>query len=675
MKKSYLLLFFLFSLISFSQSENIYATCGSDFLIENQNNYDPSFEEYYQNQIISKQKNPATYYIPVVFHVIHTGEALGVESNVSDLTIYEAIKSLNNHFNNNHKDPNSSNSKIQFVLATKDPNGNCSTGINRINYGSNQTYVQYGNQYSSANNGVSANSIRALSSWNPTKYYNIWVVNKITSSTTVSAYAYLSASHGTTHDGTVISYPYLQPHETTLAHEIGHSLNLHHTFQGSTGTNCPTQQNGCGADGDCVADTPPHPQRHTVDLNLTAFNSCTNNNNSSFKNNYMCYTQASYRTAFTPLQIARMQSAINFYRSSYLPANNTVFSITTPPVVEFYVNESKTNYKQFYCVGTPINLLNTSTCFINTFNKTTVSNFSALWEIKRNNQTILTSTEPNPTITLTQPGTYSITLTATNAAGKRSLTKNNILEIIQPKNTISYCANKSANTGYFGYSINKVSLNAIKNATPTQITEGYKNFSCSHITQVSSTAKSNIDVWITNNNSSNSTTNLNLHGYIDYNQNGTFELNELAFSQVVPPKTSNVKYSLSFTPPSTVKIGEIVRMRVVSELNTLNLSKVNCTTNFYVGDIEDYSLIFVPNLGTEDVLQTNFKLYPNPVTNVLNIESTDTSLKNIQLFDISGKLLKTLKEDKSNFTIDTSNLTPAAYILKINNVSYTFIKK
>ncbi|MDI9338841.1 MAG: M43 family zinc metalloprotease [Alphaproteobacteria bacterium] len=42
-----------------------------------------------------------------------------------------------------------------------------------------------------------------------------------------------------------------------LAHELGHSLNLLHTFQGSTSnTQCPVN-NDCNTDGDGCCDTPP----------------------------------------------------------------------------------------------------------------------------------------------------------------------------------------------------------------------------------------------------------------------------------------------------------------------------------------------------------------------------------------------------------------------------------
>src|SRR5690606_7177805 len=108
--------------------------------------------------------------------------------------------------------------------------------------------------------------------------------------------------------------------------------------------------------------------------------------------------------------------------------------MTQAPQAQFLVNNYNSLVKQFFCVGTPISLKNTSTCFLNTFNNTTLANYTSKWEVKKNGQTILTLTEPNPTITLNQVGTYSITLTASNNIGSNSITKSNIIEIL-PTNT------------------------------------------------------------------------------------------------------------------------------------------------------------------------------------------------------------------------------------------------
>lgn len=655
-----------------AQTEHLLNNCGTEYTVEK--NFDSQFEKFYQSKIELKSKNPVTYYIPVVFHVIHAGEPLGVGSNISDVRIYNVLEGLNNHFKNNHNHPSNSNTSIQFVLATKAPNGSCSTGINRVNFGNNQTYAQYGNQRLTTDNGVDAATIRALSNWNPTQYYNIWVVNKITSSSGVAAYAYYPTSHGKTNDGTFITSEYVDttPSEI-ITHELGHSLNLMHTFEGSTGTNCPAQINGCGADGDCVSDTPPHTKTHANDLVLTAANSCSGNNNSTYKHNYMSYARNEYQKVFTPLQIARMQSAVTFYRSSYLPANNSVFKMTQVPQSQFLINNSISYFKQVFCVGAPISLRNISTCFLNTFNNTTLANYSSKWVVTKNGQTILTSTEPNPTITLNQTGTYSITLTATNNIGSNSITKSNIIEIIS-KTAKNYCAPTSLNVGNFAYSINNVKLHYINNSTTIGSNNGYTDFSCSHITQASFDQPNKIDITVSNNHTTTKD-NLILHGYIDYNDNGTFETSELILQETIPSSTNNKVYSYNFTPPTNVKKGEVLRMRIISERTSITNAKLNCTTQYNIGDIEDYGVIFASYLSLDDFEKQKYNIYPNPVENTLNITSDNSDEKQINIFSISGQLIKTLKTSNENLNIDVSELSSGTYFLNINNVPYKFIKK
>ena len=94
-----------------AQTDRVLNNCGTEYIVEK--NYDIQFEKFYQKQIELKSKNPVTYYIPVVFHVIHAGEQLGIGSNISDVEIYSALERLNNNFINNHNHASSGNTKRQ----------------------------------------------------------------------------------------------------------------------------------------------------------------------------------------------------------------------------------------------------------------------------------------------------------------------------------------------------------------------------------------------------------------------------------------------------------------------------------------------------------------------------------------------------------------------------------
>jgi len=88
-------------------------------------------------QLAKKPIQKATVYkIPVVFHVLHNG---GVE-NISDEQIYDCLDLLNRDYRLLNQDANNVHAEFQgmpadieveFLLATKAPNGQCFKGITR----------------------------------------------------------------------------------------------------------------------------------------------------------------------------------------------------------------------------------------------------------------------------------------------------------------------------------------------------------------------------------------------------------------------------------------------------------------------------------------------------------------------------------------------------------------
>lgn len=75
----------------------------------------------------------------------------------------------------------------------------------------------------------------------------------------------------------------------------------------------------------------------------------------------------------------------------------------------------------------------------------------------------------------------------------------------------------------------------------------------------------------------------------------------------------------------------------------------------------------------EDYLNIQIGLYPNPVTNLLNIKSTDINIQKVQIYTSLGQLVLV---EQTNFTnIDVSNLLKGAYVVKIETKSGVFIKK
>jgi hypothetical protein len=70
-------------------------------------------------------------------------------------------------------------------------------------------------------------------------------------------------------------------------------------------------------------------------------------------------------------------------------------------------------------------------------------------------------------------------------------------------------------------------------------------------------------------------------------------------------------------------------------------------------------------------ISLDFIAYPNPTINniVLSIKDFNNEKLNYQLYDMSGKLLKSNKVNSINTTIDMSELPVSNYVLNINNDS------
>ena len=196
-----------------------------------------------ENPVFSKTTGAPVFTIPVVFHVIHN---YGPE-NISKDRILTEMEYLNKSFQNMWADsvninppfkPSLADCQIEFKLAQIDPWGNCTDGITRTV--SDYTYGQ-------------DNLVKGLIKWPSNKYMNVWVVADIANAG-VAAYATYPANNNP-NDGIVTRYSFVGAqssnyNERVLTHEVGHWLNLPHTW-GST--NDPGLPQNCSND-DFVAD-------------------------------------------------------------------------------------------------------------------------------------------------------------------------------------------------------------------------------------------------------------------------------------------------------------------------------------------------------------------------------------------------------------------------------------
>ncbi|MBK7669605.1 MAG: PKD domain-containing protein [Sphingobacteriaceae bacterium] len=416
----FLVVFILMSSIVFSQKTTENSNkgfCGSSEIEQIINERNPenknTIEEIRNNireSLKNNQKNAATQYtIPVVFHMIYDTVTNPGATFTEDSSLIKAIDQLNKDFARSNADTNSIsplfkslyiNSDIVFMLAKKDPMGNCTSGI---------VHHQSPKGFWDVSQAISNPLYSSGIVWDPTKYLNVLVpgilVNIPFGMGSVVAYANFPGVYtsGDLRD-VITGYDFSG---RILTHEVGHWLGLLHTF-GNTNTPGIT----CGDDG--LADTPTTLGQYGCPTSASG-NTCHVSGTSNVEN-FMNYSNCPKN--FTTDQTNYMRTALTSTvsgRDNLITTSNHTFTainstVTCSPNAFFFSNIKK------ICAGSSVAF--TAACE-NPLGGTLQWTFSG--------GTPSLSSVPNPTIAYNTPGTYMVKLKVTTAAGTDSLFRMNYI--------------------------------------------------------------------------------------------------------------------------------------------------------------------------------------------------------------------------------------------------------
>ncbi|WP_336128090.1 M43 family zinc metalloprotease [Mesoflavibacter sp. CH_XMU1422-2] len=297
----------------------------------------PKIAEIKANRASQRSESQQVIYnIPVVIHVVHTGEAVGTGPNITDAQALSQIQVLNEDYRRLAGTPGGANTtglavdvEINFCIAQVDPNGAPTTGVVRHNitpYSNSQTPADPTDWETRTN----VESMKSVTQWDPTKYLNMWTINPGGNPLNdffnpglggLLGYAQfpdntpnlqgLNATGGAAStDGVVAGYYVMgtiaEDDGTfmldgtnnlgrTMTHEVGHWLGLRHIW----------------GDGDCSADDfcadTPNAAAPNYTCNLFN-NSCTDNPDFDQVQNYMDYTNDACMDTFTQDQKDRIQA-------------------------------------------------------------------------------------------------------------------------------------------------------------------------------------------------------------------------------------------------------------------------------------------------------------------------------------------------------------------------------
>jgi len=246
--------------------------------------------------------------VPVVVHVVWNTNA----QNISDAQICSQIAVMNEDFSRTNSDAantpapfqnSGSNTRIQFYLATLDPNGNPTTGVTRTNTGTSSF---------TTNNNVKFNLTGGHDAWPADQYLNLWVTNL---GSQLLGYAQfpedLSTKANT--DGVVIHWQAFGRGSTysllpkfnlgrTATHEVGHWIGLLHIWGDDSGACSGTDQ---------IIDTPNQADHSSNVPVFPLTDNCTTVNPGVMFMNYMDYTDDVGMNIFTVGQMNRMRANFN----------------------------------------------------------------------------------------------------------------------------------------------------------------------------------------------------------------------------------------------------------------------------------------------------------------------------------------------------------------------------
>ncbi|MDP4761096.1 MAG: M43 family zinc metalloprotease [Crocinitomicaceae bacterium] len=642
------------------------------------------------------QEKATVYKIPVVFHVLHMN---GVE-NISDEQILNALAILNRDYRKLNADTATvhpdfagmpADVEIEFVLATKAPNGTCFSGITR-------TYNVI--SYDGSDGGDQVDAIVAGNNvyqgqWPGNKYMNVFICGEIGGA---AGYTYNPSGFAANQmkNGIWVLHDYVGSIGTssvgtsrTLTHEVGHWLNLSHTW-GSN--NNPGTATSCSGNGDQVQDTPT-----CIGVSSCALNSNTCSNDNAYwgfdirdnVENYMDYSYCS--KMFTQGQRTRMRTALqatNTGRANLWTTAN--LNAVGANGVLYLCKADFSADKTTICTGDEIAFSDDSYNAVTSWSWTITP--STGWTFSNGTST----SSQNPSIIFDTPGFYNVQLAASDGTLTDSEVKNNFIHVFNTGASLPFWE------GFESYSTltnspNWIVTNSSTNNTwALETTTGYSGTKCVKIMNFGQ-GTGNVDDLISS--------------QIDLStipSTGTVTLSfRYAYRKVVSTNYEYLKVFISgdcgtdWIQRKTIQGNQLSSLtsssswkpNTTSEWTTVHMTNVTSAyftdkfrvlfrfegeggNNIYLDDINLYSgspSNDIVNSVTELSLISHLELYPNPADDELNVsfDLPNADDLNITIIDLSGKKIQKHlikgKEGKNLVMMNTQELAAGMYQVLISS--------
>lgn len=588
----------------------------------------------------AKSQNGDIITIPVVVHVIHSGEAYGTAPNIPDGQVTSQITVMNEDFRRmtGTRGFNTvavgADTKIQFALAKVDPNGNPTNGIDRVNLCYSAWTMESVNAY-----------VKPKTIWDPTQYMNMWSVNfsnqgllgyaQFPSNSTLTG---LDVNGGlATTDGVVAGYWCFGSADyddgtfsladdvdlgRTMTHEVGHFLGLRHLW----------------GDGPCLTDY----------CNDTPFSSnagnahyvCNPNQDScptqpglDMVRNYMNYTYDVCMNIFTVDQTSRMVTVMN-----NSPRRVSLKTSTKDIAIPLFANDGEVKLET-QCLGL------SSTCTGNTTRNVKIS----LYNRGTANMTSAVITFGVGTNVVSQ-----------NWSGNIAPNRYALVDLVVPA---------TMPTGDMVVTVTTVNGSADQRASNNSFTSYYVGVGPVTAGQGVFTFNLQRDRY-----GSEITWNLKNSGGVTVQSGGPY-----ADTPSTSPLPALITESWTLSPGCyTFTIEDDWGDGIYDTGGFYNLKDALGNTVFQGTQYQDIQTraVNVVVLSTGEVKLEKFEIYPNPATEVLNVTKVSDKAK-YEIHNAVGQLVRA--GDISNNQVRVAELVKGTYIITVKDKGVTetlkFIKK
>ena len=632
------------------------------------------------------------YKIPVVFHVLHMN---GVE-NISDEQIMDALAILNRDYRKQNADTANvhpdfagmpADIEIEFVLATKAPNGTCFKGITR-------TYNTISYDGSVGNNQVDAiiagNDVYQ-GQWPGNKYMNIFICGDIGGAAGYTFNPSGFAANQMT-NGIWVLHDYVGSIGTssvgtsrTLTHEVGHWLNLSHTW-GSN--NNPGTASSCSGNGDQVQDTPT-----CIGVSACLLNSNTCSNDNAYwgfdmrdnVENYMDYSYCS--KMFTQGQRTRMRTALQSTNTGRANLWTTANLAAVGANGVLYLCKAEfTADKTTICNGDEIAFTDDSYNIANSWTWTVTP--ASGWSYSNGTS----ATSQNPSIIFDTPGLYTVQLTSSDGTLSDTEIKNNFIHVLNTPASLPFWEGFEDYSSLSNIQEWDVFTSSANNAWTIESTTGYSGAKCAKLmnfgqgtANIDELTSSQIDLSSV---PSTGTVTLSFryayrkvltanYEYLKVFISGDCGADWIQRKTIQGNQLSSLTSTTSWKPTSQT---DWVTVHMTNVTNTYFTDKFRVKfrfegeggNNIYLDDINLYNGSPSNELVTGIVEQSfisHLEMFPNPADDELNVsfDLPNSDDLTISMIDLSGKVIQKhlvkAKEGKNLVMMNTQELAAGMYQL------------